>query len=67
MRHAMPTRWIVEAESRRVLTLRLSERTPPPPRHWVTEDAAPHLPMRLLSWLATRHPMGWSVSLTRLH
>jgi hypothetical protein len=25
------------------------------------------LSTRLLSWLTKRHPIGWSVSLTRLH
>src|SRR3954454_23406586 len=67
MRHAMPTRWIEEAESRRVLTLRLSERMPTPPRYWVTEDVASLLPTRLRSWLAARHPLVWPVSLARLH
>ena len=67
MREAMPTRWIEEAESRRVLALRLSERKPTPPRHWVTEDVASHLPTWVLSWLLTRHPSIWPVSLARLH
>jgi len=67
MQNAMPTRWIEQAESRRVLTEFRSERMPTPPRCKVTKDAASHLPTRLLSWLATRHPMGWSVSLMRLH
>jgi hypothetical protein len=63
----MPTRWIEEAESRRVLALRLSERMPTPPPCRVTKDATSHLPMRLRSWLTARQPMGWPVSLTRLH
>jgi hypothetical protein len=67
MRHAMPTRWIEEAEARRVLTEVPPEQMPAPPRCTVMEDAASQLPTRLLSWLATRHPLGWSVSLTRLH
>ncbi len=67
MRDAMPTRWIEEAESRRVLTLRLSERIPTPPRCRIAEDATSHLPTRLLSWFTARHPLVWSISPTRAH
>jgi hypothetical protein len=67
MRDAMPTRWIEEAESRRVLAVLLSERMPVPPRRRIAEDVALHLPTRLLSWLAVRHLMGWPVSLVRLN
>jgi hypothetical protein len=58
MRNATPTRWIEQAESRRVLTDALSERKPTPPRCRVAEDAVLPLLPRLRSWLAARHPMG---------
>jgi hypothetical protein len=67
MRNAMPTRWIEQAESRRMLTDALSERKPTPPRCRVAADAASQLSTRLRSWLATRHPMGWPVSQARPH
>ena len=67
MRNAMPTRWIEEAESRRVLMAFLPERMPVSPRGKVTEDVASHLPTRLLSWLAMRYLMVWPVSLIRPH
>jgi hypothetical protein len=65
MRNAMPTRWIEQAESRRMLTDALAERQPMPPRCRVAEEAALHLSTRLRSWLTARHPMGWPVSQAR--
>jgi hypothetical protein len=63
----MPTRWIEQAESRRVLTVLLSERLSAPPRSGIAEDATASLPARLLSWLAARQPAGWPVLLMRSH
>jgi hypothetical protein len=65
MRDGMPTRWIEQAESRRVLTDALSERKPKPPPSTVAEDAVSKLPTRLRSWLCTRHPIDWVVSQAR--
>ena len=62
MRNAMPTRWIEQAESRRVLTNALSERKLTPPRCRVAANAASLLSIRLRSWLITRHPVGWPVA-----
>lgn len=59
MRNATPTRWIEQAESRRVLTDALSERKPTPPRPSVAQDAVSQFLARLCSWVAARHPMGW--------
>jgi len=71
MQYEVPTRWVEEAESRRVLREILSERMPAQPGCVVAEDAAAHLPTRLLGWLATHYPMSWPmewpVSLPRLH
>ena len=53
MRNAMSTRWIEEAEARRVLTDTLAEGQPTPPHYGLAENAL-HLSTRLLSWLTTR-------------
>ena len=66
MRNTMPTRWIEEAESRRVITDTLAEGQPTPSRHGLAEDAL-HLSTRLLLWLTTRQPMGWPASQTQPH
>jgi hypothetical protein len=63
MRNAMPTSWIEQVESRRVLLETLAERQPTSPRSGVAADAASQLSARLRAWLAMRHPMGWPVSL----
>ena len=67
MRNAMPTRWFEEAESTADAGGVSSERNAVPARRRVTKDAASPLPRRLLSWLATRHPISWPISPTRLH
>ena len=58
MRHAMPLRWIEEAEARQVITTALFEGSPTAHRSETGSEAAARLLARLGAWLALRNPMG---------
>ena len=62
MRHAMPVRWIEQAEARRVIATALLERAPEAPCSASAEDAAAQWLPRVGSWLAARQPMVWAVA-----
>jgi hypothetical protein len=62
MRHAMPVRWIEQAEARRVIATALLERAPEAPCFASAGDAAAQWLPRLGSWLVARHPMVWAVA-----
>jgi hypothetical protein len=53
MRNARPTRWIAQAEARRVLTISRSEQRPTSSRDSVASQLIPGF----RSWLAARYPM----------